>query len=75
MHVQEGVWFKPSKCAALLQEVVTLRTDMVKDATVSILEMHSIPAAVSKDLTAALSGEQPANSSHSVDVAPAAVQG
>jgi len=37
-----------------VQEVVTLQTDAVKDATASILELHSIPAAVSKDLLALL---------------------
>lgn len=37
-----------------MQEVVTLETDAVKDATASILELHSIPAAVSKDLLAFL---------------------
>lgn len=57
---------------ALLQEVVTLRTDMVEDATASILEMHSIPAAVSKDLTGVLPVEQIANSSHQEAVTPAA---
>lgn len=36
------------------KEVVTLETDAVKDATASILELHSIPAAVSKDLLAFL---------------------
>ena len=30
--------------------MVTLKTDMVNEATASILEMHSIPAQVSKDL-------------------------
>lgn len=36
------------------KEVVTLESDAVKDATASILELHSIPAAVSKDLLAFL---------------------
>ena len=62
------------RCSAFLQEVVTLRTDMVEDATASILEMHSIPAAVSKDLRSALPGEQTANSSHSEADAPADAQ-
>lgn len=57
-----------------LQEVVTLKTAMVKDATAGILEMHSIPAAVSKDLTGALPGEQIAHSSHEEAAAPADAQ-
>ncbi|KAL0022757.1 hypothetical protein WJX77_012242 [Trebouxia sp. C0004] len=40
------------------KEVVTLQTDAVKDATASILELHSIPAAVSKDMLALLPGVQ-----------------
>lgn len=36
----------------VLQEVITLETAAVKDATANILEMHSIPAKVSKDLLA-----------------------
>lgn len=47
------------------REVITLKTDMVEDATASILEMHSIPAAVSKDLMAAVPAKQPANDSPS----------
>ena len=47
---------------------------MVEDATASILEMHSIPAAVSKDLTAALPGERIANSSPPEAVVPADAQ-
>lgn len=47
---------------------------MVKDATASILEMHSIPAAVSKDLTGVFPGEQIDNSSHQEADTPAAAQ-
>ena len=36
----------------VLQEVITLATAAVKDATANILELHSIPAKVSKDLLA-----------------------
>lgn len=46
-----------------LQEVVTLKTDMVQNATANILELHSIPAAVSKDLAAVLLDERFDNSS------------
>ena len=48
---------------AVLQEVVTLKTDMVQDATANILELHSIPAAVSKDLAAVFPKEQSNRSS------------
>lgn len=58
--------------ATSVQEVITLRMDMVKDATASILEMHSIPAAVSKDLMAALPEEQPADIP-ATEAAPATV--
>lgn len=37
-----------------LQEVITLKASGVKDATASVLELHSIPAAISKDLSALL---------------------
>ena len=47
-----------------LQEVVFFKMDMAQDATADILKLHSIPAAVSKNLVAILSEEQPHNSSH-----------
>jgi len=34
-----------------MQEVVILKAAAVKEATASILELHSIPASVSKDLS------------------------
>ena len=56
--------FQLRQYLAVLQEVVTLKTDMVQDATANILELHSIPAAVSKDLAAVLPEEQSNHSSH-----------
>lgn len=38
------------------KEVVTLRSSACREATASILELYSIPAAVSKDLMTALPG-------------------
>lgn len=39
----------------MLQEVITLESAAVKEATASILEMHSIPATTSKDMMEASS--------------------
>ena len=58
----------------VLQEVVTLKTDMVQDATANILELHSIPAAVSKDLAAVVSEEQSNNSSELTEDTAGALQ-